>query len=170
MLTNTTRARRAVDHEELLATTLIHHQQIQSLISHKNKSFDRHVTGQSFATSELKQSEEPYGEGPIRRGRLSLGATEYLQSAPSVKERQYRLSARIWNTVFSFAACKASGGWKAQIWTYNIVSPDSEIFRFCKSADLTGVRRLIDEGKASPLDVCIDVDTGVTFTTLQVGE
>jgi hypothetical protein len=80
------------------------------------------------------------------------------------------LSARFLSTVFSFAAIRSHGGWKAQLWTYKIVPFDAEIFQYCRVGDMDGVRRLIDSGEASPLDRWADTDwNGATmYTTLEV--
>ena len=59
------------------------------------------------------------------------------------------LSSRVWDV----ALVGAQSGWNIQIRTYHLVPHDSPIFKYCEAGYLPGVRRLIESGKASPLDV-----------------
>lgn len=56
------------------------------------------------------------------------------------------------NRVWRIAATRASCGWDFRVRTYTVRPRDSPIFQCITQGDLDGVRRLIANGEASPLD------------------
>lgn len=80
------------------------------------------------------------------------------------RQARYRLSGRFFNKIFTLALSKSYGEWKAQIQTNNVRPRTAEIFQCCRLLDVDGVRRLIEEGSASPLDVYVDNDGGLCST------
>ncbi|KAK5184258.1 hypothetical protein LTR44_003765 [Exophiala sp. CCFEE 6388] len=65
------------------------------------------------------------------------------------------LSSRIWDLSVS---CRVD------LTTYNVVLQNSDIFHYCRKGDLEAVRRLIESGRASPLDVYDS--SGASYCTL----
>ena len=76
------------------------------------------------------------------------------QGMKRAKRAPFILRIRPWflNTVYTVATVKATNGWDISLRTYNIVPVDAEIFEACEYGDLSQVRRLFAEGRASPLD------------------
>ncbi|KIW13553.1 hypothetical protein PV08_08741 [Exophiala spinifera] len=58
-------------------------------------------------------------------------------------------SSRIWN----MAMVCAQGGWTFELTTWNAVPRDSLVFRYCRTGNLAGLRRLMANKEASPLDI-----------------
>lgn len=72
---------------------------------------------------------------------------------------------------------KSTGWWSSRIielqairqashWTFNlrpwqVVSPDSLLFAFCREGDLRNIQRLFSKGLASPFDITPDGDTAL---------
>lgn len=106
-----------------------------------------------------------YEEKPASKTSQAL-VSRKLQTERKGKRYQVQLSSRFLNTVFTFAAVRSYTGWQAQFWTYNRVPGDSEIFSLCAAGDIAGVRKLITEGKASPLDQSTD-SRGQSTDTIQ---
>ena len=69
---------------------------------------------------------------------------------------KFRLPTWICRRVFHFAIIQAQCGWSMYLRTYNVLPDGALIFRLCRSGNLAGVRRLIEGGAASPLDVVGD--------------
>ncbi|KAH1470084.1 hypothetical protein KXW35_000288 [Aspergillus fumigatus] len=77
---------------------------------------------------------------------------------------------------------KSTGWWSSRIielqairqashWTFNlrpwqVVSPDSLLFAFCREGDLRNIQRLFSKGLASPFDITPDGDTALHFAAL----
>ncbi|KAK5552780.1 hypothetical protein LTR46_009195 [Exophiala xenobiotica] len=72
------------------------------------------------------------------------------------------LSTRVWHVAF----VGAQSGWNIQFRTYNVVQDDALVFRCAYSGNLPALRRLIDSGEASPLDV---TNLWYGYTTLLEG-
>ncbi|KIW97503.1 uncharacterized protein Z519_01087 [Cladophialophora bantiana CBS 173.52] len=63
--------------------------------------------------------------------------------------------------VFDFAVTQAQWGWSIHLQTFHNVPHDSPIFHYCRNGSLEGIRRLIESGKATPLDAIYDGYSGV---------
>ncbi|KIW65398.1 hypothetical protein PV04_07661 [Phialophora macrospora] len=68
-----------------------------------------------------------------------------------------RLPDWICRRTYDIALLQLQCGWDVLLRTYNVVSYDSPIFRFIRNGDLAGIRRLIESGNATPLDVVQNV-------------
>lgn len=73
-------------------------------------------------------------------------------------------SSRVWE----IARIDAEQGWDLYFRTYNVRSDNSPIFEFCREGDLEGVKELISNGEASPLDVSWSGDSLITVSTSSV--
>ncbi len=74
--------------------------------------------------------------------------------SPRLKESRLRVSFTAWFTgrIWEIAMARSEGGatWHLQAW--NVVHEDAPIMRLCDRGDVSGVKRLLDEGKASTFD------------------
>lgn len=88
------------------------------------------------------------------------GRTDFL-SAKHIRRRRSKmrfqasfslptwLCTRVWDVAVITAQCR----WSMHLRTYNIVPEDSLIFRYCECGNIAGVKRLIENGVGTPLDV-----------------
>lgn len=152
MLKCSIRAQRRRDNQLMLQAIQL---QVQSLQS-----------GQQ-SDSNGSRFKKPNDDEDLGTATKRLIVSKRLRTPTASKRYQLNLSARFLDRVFTFAAIRSYTGWQAQILTSNMVPDDSEIFSLCAAGDVVGVRKLIEEGKASPLDHRID-DMGLTTDTFLV--
>ncbi|KIW23418.1 uncharacterized protein PV07_11616 [Cladophialophora immunda] len=68
----------------------------------------------------------------------------------------FRFPSWLTTRIFDFAATQAQCGWSIHLRTFNQVPRNSLIFHYCQNGNLEGMRRLIEGGKATPLDTLGD--------------
>ena len=95
------------------------------------------------------------GRGRLRHGRRlnKPGFVSRDQSDILVWRLQFHPSGLIMNKGYIMNGMKTSRSWQYIITPYNLRPPDSLIFLACENRDLATVRRLLDEGLASPFDL-----------------
>ena len=124
------------------------------LISARSPDFD--TAENSDGLERAGQCNRPL---PVRRVKRKNGKTRFRAS--------FRLPAWLCRHVWEFTVTHAQCRWSMHLRTYNIAPDNSLIFRYCYSGDLAKVRRLIESGEATPLDVVmLDEEEGGGWWTL----
>ncbi|KAK4494082.1 hypothetical protein PRZ48_014380 [Zasmidium cellare] len=138
---------RAKDRELLLANYKLASEQSRLLQTH----FDSTIT----LRTDPSASPPPYSATVV---------TEISLDDPNVADRrrrhsnsratQLRLRLKPWfiSTIWDLCICKSFAGWDFRLRTMNVVPDDAEIFYRCRDGDLDGVRRMFQDGLASPHD------------------
>ncbi|OQV03781.1 hypothetical protein CLAIMM_08781 [Cladophialophora immunda] len=67
----------------------------------------------------------------------------------------FRFPSWLTTRIFDFAATQAQCGWSIHLRTFNQVPGYSPILRYCQNGNLEGIRRLLETGKATPLDAVL---------------
>ena len=77
-----------------------------------------------------------------------------LQRSRRSGSNDFHLRISLWfsNRILHIAGARACNGWDLKIRIYNVREDNAPIFKCVKKGDLAGVRRLIANGEASPLD------------------
>ena len=87
----------------------------------------------------------------------NIGQQQKLQTA--LWKCQFHPASWIKSTGFTFDGYLCFNNWKYTLTSYNVVPPESPIFCACDDRDIDEVRRLFDEGLASPFDVAPNGET-----------
>lgn len=111
----------------------------------------------SLANLELGVSGMPpsYREDIViptdRRDRVEV---ELRRSRYRLPNKEYRLkfNFRFVSTAWELCVRRSFAGWDMRLRMKNIVPKDAEIFNLCRDGDLDGVRKLFQDGLASPCD------------------
>ena len=115
--------------------------------SQNNPAIDVTCLSTDEETSASAQLDVANRRGPAVDGKGRRGnAKPYFRG-------NIRLPNYFSRRVFGFALTQAQWGWSLQLHTHNLVPLNSPIFKYCARGNLAGVRRLLDKGMASPLDV-----------------
>ena len=94
---------------------------------------------------------------------VSAQATRRKMDGTVFRGRAYLpmfISRAVWDLGISRSQC----GWTMHLRTYNTISNQSPIFRYCRRGDLYKLQRELSKGKASLFDVGVDAHNN--FTTL----
>jgi hypothetical protein len=162
-----------------------HEAQTQTLVEHNTmlRDFKDHITARGENTSQqlvLASEHSSIQQQIVKREETSLqgaigpkfsNGQPYVSSQASKRKKDstvFRaraylptfISRAVWDLGISRSQC----GWTMHLRTYNIISNQSPIFRYCRRGDLYKLQREINEGKASLFDVGIDADNN--FMTL----
>ncbi|KAH0848295.1 hypothetical protein FOPE_02203 [Fonsecaea pedrosoi] len=92
---------------------------------------------------------------PFTANDRALGRSHWSKRTKNNKPRfqvTFRLPSFLKARIFDIAISQAQCGWSIYLRTFNHVPDTSLIFRYCRSGNLEGVRRLIESGKATLLD------------------
>ncbi|OAL36124.1 hypothetical protein AYO20_04538 [Fonsecaea nubica] len=125
------------------------------------------VLAQSSVLSPISmaQKDTATASRPFTANDRALGRSRWSKRTKNNKQRfqvTFRLPPLLTARIFHFAVSQAQFGWSIHLRTFNHVSYNSLIFRYCRRGNLEGVRRLIERGEATPLDAIYDkVSTGV---------
>jgi hypothetical protein len=96
---------------------------------------------------------------PVKQVKRKNGKTRFRAS--------FRLPTWLCRRVWEFTVTHAQCSWSMHLRTYNIAPDNSLIFHYCHAGDLAKVRRLIESGEATPLDVVmLNEDEGGSWWTL----
>ena len=80
-----------------------------------------------------------------------------------------RLPSRLCSYIWEFAITSDQSRCSMHLYTYNIVPPNSLIFRYCELGDIAAIQRLIQSGEGSLLDTMRDeYDDDRNWTLLEV--
>jgi hypothetical protein len=124
-----------------------------------------------FSRSYSNTSEAVY---PLWLGSLSI-KTQSITLRPAIYKSdtapsEYRsekktitlTSTRWWSSrIIELQAIQQGSRWTFNLRPWQVVSPDSMVFDFCREGDLRNVQRLFSKGLASPFDVTPDGDTAL---------
>jgi hypothetical protein len=141
----------------VLQSTMICDMQTQMLVGNASLSNQLTLVGQASGVSH-HQRRDPEDE----RGSLVLERTDEpnrsrkYASAKNAKSR-FRVTLRLPNWIcrrtYDIALLQLQCGWDVLLRTYNIVPDGSPIFRFVQQGNLVKTRRLMESGRATPLDI-----------------
>ncbi|KAJ9609961.1 hypothetical protein H2200_006291 [Cladophialophora chaetospira] len=137
----------------------------QLALLHQHSSWPQHSNHQTIPgsenTSTIHRTHVRVKDGSSENAQLDVAARPV--SAVKMNGRRgntktcfranVRLPAWLSNQIFGFALTQAQWGWTLHLHTYNCIPANSPIFNYCRKGNLAGVRRLIESGRASPLDV-----------------
>lgn len=135
----------------------------------EQQEFPTQVT--NFSQSYSNTSEAVY---PLWLGSLSV-KTQFMTLRPAIhksdtaqseyrsEKRTFTLrSTRWWSScIIELQAIRQGRQWTLNLRPWQVVSPDSMLFEFCREGDLRNVQRLFSKGLASPFDVTSDGDTAL---------
>ncbi|KAH1275116.1 hypothetical protein KXW28_002216 [Aspergillus fumigatus] len=68
--------------------------------------------------------------------------------------------------IIELQAIRQASHWTFNLRPWQVVSPDSLLFAFCREGDLRNIQRLFSKGLASPFDITPDGDTALHFAAL----
>ena len=120
---------------------------------------------QDDQTGEIFDNSEPYAttsislQQPKTDQNDSSEHKDYVlrkkRSRPDWRKGSYYRLNLAWFTgkLWDIAAVQAENGWKIQTRTWNLVSPNSDIFSACREGDLRTVQKLLKSGAASIYDL-----------------
>jgi hypothetical protein len=96
--------------------------------------------------------------------RSDTARTEYQSER---KTFTLRLAGWLSSRIIELQAVQQGSQWTFNLRPWQVVSPDSMLFDFCKEGDLRNIQRLFSKGLASPFDVTPDGDTALHVCILQ---
>ncbi|KAH2710086.1 hypothetical protein KXV24_009266 [Aspergillus fumigatus] len=90
-------------------------------------------------------------------------ATEYRS-----EKKTFTLKSTGWwsSRIIELQAIRQASHWTFNLRPWQVVSPDSLLFAFCREGDLRNIQRLFSKGLASPFDITPDGDTALHFAAL----
>lgn len=85
-------------------------------------------------------------------------ATEYRS-----EKKTFTLKSTGWwsSRIIELQAIRQASHWTFNLRPWQVVSPDSLLFAFCREGDLRNIQRLFSKGLASPFDITPDGDTAL---------
>ncbi|KIY03454.1 uncharacterized protein Z520_00145 [Fonsecaea multimorphosa CBS 102226] len=104
-------------------------------------------TGQVLSDARVIDRASQYGQG----GPPSVRDVKRKNNKPRFRAT-VRLPSFLTNRIFNLAVIQAQGGWSIHLRTFNHVREDSLIFHYSNIGNLEGMKRLIESGRATPLD------------------
>ncbi|KAF4167420.1 hypothetical protein CNMCM6936_005036 [Aspergillus lentulus] len=84
------------------------------------------------------------------------------------EKKTFTLRSTGWwsSRIIELQAIRQASQWTFNLRPWQVVSPDSMLFDFCREGDLRNVQRLFSKGLASPFDVTPEGDTALHFAAL----
>lgn len=138
---------RAKDSELIRASYKLASEQTRLLQTHVDSTLNRRTA--------LSTSSPPYSENGARE--ISMVDTNEAQprsSRSKSRTKHFHLQLKPWfvSAIWELCVCKSLSGWDVRLRTTNVVPIDAEVFYRCRDGDLEGVRKIFQDGLASPYD------------------
>ncbi|GFG10290.1 putative ankyrin repeat protein RF_0381 [Aspergillus udagawae] len=100
--------------------------------------------------------------------RPAIRKSDAAQTEYRTEKKTFTLRSAEWlsSRIIELQAVRQGSQWTFNLRPWQVVSPDSMLFDFCREGDLRNVQRLFTKGLASPFDVTPDGDTALHFAAL----
>lgn len=95
------------------------------------------------------------GKGTVKSRRKGITSTTAGQGDLGYQYRNFQFHPAAWFSYSGFLLQQfiSTKHWKFTLTSYNVQHPDSPIFVACENRDFETVRKLLDEGSATPFDI-----------------